>query len=148
MVEPAAPRLRVAAAIAWRDGRVLMTRRPPGGPLGLFWEFPGGKLEPGESAQEALVRELREELGVRAEPGEVLAVEAHTYGHGLSVEVCFVRCELEPRAFRPSREVHEVRWVRPVDVDPAEVLAADRGVLSRLSALMGEGPAASRETRN
>ena len=63
MADVQARRIRVVAAVVWRDGRVLMTRRPPGGPLGLKWEFPGGKLEPGETAEQALVRELREELG-------------------------------------------------------------------------------------
>ena len=124
--------IRVAAAVVWRDGRVLMTRRPPGGPLGLKWEFPGGKLEAGEAAEQALVRELREELGVAAVTQGTLAVERHEYDHGLSVELHFVLCELESLDFRPSPEVHEVRWNRPSEVDPAEVLDADRGFLAVL----------------
>jgi 8-oxo-dGTP diphosphatase len=128
-----APRhIRVAAAVVWRDGRVLMTRRPPGGPLGLKWEFPGGKLEPGEEPEQALVRELREELGVAAVTQGTLAVETHEYDHGLSVELHFVLCELESLEFEPSPEVHEVRWNRPSEVDPAEVLDADRGFLAVL----------------
>ncbi|HVP14825.1 MAG TPA: (deoxy)nucleoside triphosphate pyrophosphohydrolase [Terriglobales bacterium] len=133
MSEPAPRRrLRVAAAIVWRGDEVLMTRRPPGGPLGLRWEFPGGKLEPGESPEQASVRELGEELDVRAVAREVLAVETHDYV-GLSVELTFVRCELETQELRPGAEVHEVRWIRPEDVDPAEVLDADRAFLARLA---------------
>jgi len=124
--------IRVAAAIVWCDGCVLMTRRPPGGPLGLKWEFPGGKLEPGESAEQALVRELREELGVGSVPRGTLAVEVHEYDHGQSVELHFVRCELDSLDFTPNPEVHEVRWIRPSEVDPAEVLDADRGFLAVL----------------
>jgi 8-oxo-dGTP diphosphatase len=124
--------ITVAAAVVWRDGRVLLTRRPPGGPFGLKWEFPGGKLEPGESAEQALVRELREELGVGAVTRGTLAVEAHEYAHGLSVKLHFVRCELDSLDFSPSPEVHEVRWSRPSEVDPAEVLEADRGFLAAL----------------
>jgi 8-oxo-dGTP diphosphatase len=133
-VADAGPRsIRVAAAVVWRDGRVLMTRRPPGGPLGLKWEFPGGKLEPGESAEQALVRELREELGVGATPQGTLAVETHSYQHGLTVELHFLRCELDSLDFTPSPEVHEVRWVHPHEADPAEVLEADRSFLASLA---------------
>jgi 8-oxo-dGTP diphosphatase len=125
--------IRVAAAIVWRDGRVLMTRRPPGGPLGLKWEFPGGKLEPGESVERALVRELREELGVGSTPQGTLAVETHEYDHGLAVELHFVRCELDSLDLRPNPEVHEVRWSRPSEVAPDEVLDADRAFLAVLA---------------
>ena len=125
--------IKVAAAVVWRDGRVLLTRRPPGGPFGLQWEFPGGKLEPGESAEQALVRELSEELGVGSVTQGTLAVETHEYAHGLAVELHFVRCELDSLEFRPSPEVHEVRWDRPSEVDPAEVLEADRGFLAALA---------------
>ena len=124
--------LRVSAAVIWRDGCVLLTRRPPGGPFGRKWEFPGGKLEPGETAEQALVRELREELGVGSAPRGTLAVETHEYAHGLVVELHFVRCELNSLDFTPSSEVHEVRWSRPSEVDPAEVLEADRGFLAAL----------------
>ena len=67
------PALRfVAAALIVRDGEVLIGQRRPDQPMGSLWEFPGGKIEPGESAQEALARELVEELGIRAE--DVLSV--------------------------------------------------------------------------
>lgn len=129
-----ARRIRVAAAVVRREGRILMTRRPPGGPLGLMWEFPGGKLEPGESPAQALTRELREELGVGAEAHEALAVETHTYEHGLAVEIHFLRCTLASLELDPGAEVHEVRWVRPSEVDPGEVLDADRAFLATLAA--------------
>lgn len=133
MADPAPPRLRVAAAVVWRDGRLLLTRRPPGGRFGLLWEFPGGKLEPGESPAQALVRELREELGVGAVPGETLAVRRHDYVPGPAVELFFVRCELVSFDFTPSPAVHEIRWARPADVDPDELLEADRGFLAALA---------------
>jgi 8-oxo-dGTP diphosphatase len=133
MADPVAPRRRVAAAVVWRDGLLLLTRRPPGGRFGLQWEFPGGKLEPGESPAQALVRELREELGVGAVPGETVAVERHDYEQGPAVELYFVRCELESFDFTPSVAVHEVRWVRPAEVDPSGLLEADRGFLAALA---------------
>lgn len=127
--------IKVAAAVVWREGRVLLTRRPPGGPFGLKWEFPGGKLEPGESAEQALVRELREELGVGSVTQGTLAVETHEYAHGLVVELHFVRCELDSLDFTPSPEVHEARWSRPSEVDPSDLLEADRGFLAALRKL-------------
>ena len=132
MAKAGSRHIQVAAAVVWRDGRVLLTRRPPGGPLGLKWEFPCGKLEPGETVEQALVRELREELGVGAVPRGTLAVDTQEYAHGLSIELHFVGCELESLDFTPGPEVREVRWNRPSEVDPAEVLGADREFLALL----------------
>jgi 8-oxo-dGTP diphosphatase len=136
--------VRVVAAVVWRDSRVLLTQRPPGGPLGLMWEFPGGKIEPGESPEGALWREIEEELGVGCTPGRVLAVHRHAYPHGLEVEIHFVQCELESIAFRPHAAVHAVRWVRPEDVDPHELLAGDREFLAALGAVRKGDDAARR----
>ena len=126
--------IRVAAAVVWRDGRLLLTQRPPGGPLGLQWEMPGGKLEPGESAQQALVREIREELGVLATPHEVLGASNHEYPNGLEVAIVFVRCTLHSHDFVPSPAVHDLRWLAPAVIDLDTVLAADREFLARIAA--------------
>jgi mutator protein MutT len=134
-VPPGGARVRVAAAVIRQGGRVLLTRRPPGGPLGLQWEFPGGKIERGETVQQALKREIREELGVEARPLEVLEVARHDYPLGPSVEVHFVRCEIATTAFEAGPGVHAVRWVAPAEVDADEVLAADRDFLARLPAI-------------
>ena len=130
-------RVRVAAAVIRRGGRVLLTRRPPGGPLGLQWEFPGGKIERGETVQQALVREIREELGVEVRPFEVLEVARHDYPQGPSVEVHFVRCETATTVFEAGPGVHEVRWAAPGEVNANEVLAADRDFLARLPSMPG-----------
>jgi 8-oxo-dGTP diphosphatase len=130
---PAAP-VRVAAAVIRRDGRLLLAQRPPGGPLGLLWEFPGGKLEPGESVEHALVREIGEELGVGATPGRVLGVSTHRYAHGLAVELHFVECGIGGAEPRAGEGVHALRWARPDEVDVREVLEADREFLVGLGA--------------
>jgi len=134
MSAPARRRVRVVAAVAWRGATVLLTQRPPGGPLGLQWEFPGGKLEPRETAYEALVRELREELGVEATPRRTLALHEHAYAHGLDVELQFVECALASHEFTTDPAVHAWRWVRPGEIPAAEVLEADRPFLAALAA--------------
>ena len=127
-------RLRVAAAVVWDGRRLLMTQRPPGGALGLQWEFPGGKLEPGETPEQAIVREVREELGVEATPHEVLAVHAHDYPHGTRVEITFIHCTLASRTFARSAAVHAARWLEPAQIDVAGVLEGDRDFLVSLGA--------------
>ncbi len=125
---------RVAAAVVWQQGRLLLTQRPPGDALGLQWEFPGGKIEPGEAPGEALIRELREELGVNATPLRVLAVDTHAYGHGLEVEITFIECILDSLEFTPGPAAHAVRWVAPAEIALGEVLAGDREFLRGLMA--------------
>ncbi|HYM80457.1 MAG TPA: (deoxy)nucleoside triphosphate pyrophosphohydrolase [Candidatus Limnocylindria bacterium] len=125
-------RLRVAAAVIWRSGRLLLAQRPPGGPLGLQWELPGGKIELGESVEHALVRELEEELGVHATAHEILRVDSHDYPHGLLVELSFVRCTIDRDDLRPNPSVHAVQWVAPEAIDLSTVLAGDRAFLKAL----------------
>ncbi len=135
MSEPSAiRRLRVVAAVVFDGPRLLLTQRPPGGPIGLMWEFPGGKIEPGETPEAALVREVREELGVEAVAHETLAVHAHDYAHGTDVEIVFIRCTLGSPTFTCSEAVHAVRWCEPAAIDVREVLEADRAFLRSLGA--------------
>ena len=128
-------RIRVVAAVVFQNDALLLTQRSPGDALALQWELPGGKIEPGETPEHALVREIREELGVGATTLEVLEVDTHDYPHGLEVEVVFVRCALDSMAFTPSAAVHAVRWVPPAAIDLSTVLAGDREFLKSLGAL-------------
>lgn len=125
--------VNVVAAVVWRGDTVLLTQRPPDRAHPLQWEFPGGKLEPDETQAEALVRELREELGVAATPGRRLAVVSHRYGDAPEVEITFVACTLDDTPFTPSSAVHAWRWVRPADIAMAELLEADRAFVAQLA---------------
>ncbi len=127
--------IRVGAAVMLRasdDGpEILLAQRPPGEALAGFWEFPGGKLEAGETALHAVVREVREELGVDIEAIELMAEETHLYPHGLQVVLSFVRCTA-PTGQLQSLDGQAFRWVRLTEVNPDELLEADRPFIRRL----------------
>ena len=103
----------VLAAVIERDGQFLVTRRLKGSHLSGYWEFPGGKCDPGETHDACLARELREELGVDATIGEELVVTEHAYPEQ-TVRLHFRRCEMsdEPRPLLGQ----EMRWVSPQEM--------------------------------
>ncbi len=108
----AAQPLLVAAGVVRRGERVLLTRRPETSHLGGYWEFPGGKVEPGEDPREALRRELEEECGLEVEVGRALEVVFHRYPERDVLLLLFsCRCPDE----RPVRHlgVTDHRWVEP-----------------------------------
>lgn len=125
--------LQVVAAVVFDGERVLMTRRPENASHPLEWEFPGGKVEPGESVEAALVREVREEMGVKVVAMSVMGAARHVYPDGLAVEITFLRAELDSHRFSTSDAIHSWRWIAPADVDANEVLAADRSFLRALA---------------
>lgn len=120
----------VAGALIDADGRVLLAQRPPGKHLAGYWEFPGGKVEPGESAQDALRRELREEIGVEVESAEPLIRVPWHYGEKSILLDAYV-----VRGFRgepASGEGQALRWV-PLDaLDRREMPPADHPVITAL----------------
>ena len=98
----------VAAAVIERDDRFLLTRRQEGVHLEGYWEFPGGKCEPGETHTACLVREIREELGVEAAVGDELLTTTHAY-EDRRVELHFLRCTVGDT---PAPQLgQEMRWV-------------------------------------
>ena len=115
--------VEVAAAILRREGRLLLARRPPGSHLAGLWEFPGGKRDAGESYEECLRRELREELGIEVAVGPVRCEVRHAYPDPV-VEIRFFECALlsgEPRPIGCS----ELRWVAPEELRHYELPPAD-----------------------
>ena len=123
----------VAAAVVIRDGCVLLTRRTEGQHLAGMWEFPGGKLEDGESPEEALVRECREECGIEVEVAEILDVTHHRYPEK-DVLLLFYRCELRTGEVR-HLQVADHAWVAPPDLDRYPLPPADERVVARIRAL-------------
>jgi 8-oxo-dGTP diphosphatase len=121
--------IAVVAAVIEREGRILITRRPEGAHLAGLWEFPGGKPEPGETERGALIREVREELGVAFSPGERLAEVDWQYPDK-RVRITFFRGAItgEPRPL----EGQELAWVTPAELDRYEFPPADAALLARL----------------
>jgi len=127
------PFLRVAAGLISRDGRWLLTRRPPGTHLAGCWEFPGGKLEPGEGPAEALVRELREELGVEVRPAGEAFVLRHRYPDR-EVELHFLRARILAGEPRPLL-VDGIGWYTTDEIERLALPPADRPIVARLRGL-------------
>lgn len=110
--------------------RVLISRRPADTHLAGWWEFPGGKVEPGEPPPVALARELEEELGVQVAVGDVFAVGHHVYPEH-EVTLLIYACRItggEPEA----RQVHEFRWVSAAELLDVPLPPADEPVVERL----------------
>lgn len=124
---------QVVAALILRDEEFLCCQRTEHQALPLKWEFPGGKIEAGETPPEALRRELEEELGIQAEIGPEVTRLLHTYANGNSVNLHFFAVsryekELQNRIFR------DVRWVKRADLPQLDFLDADKELVRRLAA--------------
>lgn len=126
--------LRVVAGVLRRGDTILVTRRPdrPGRPG--QWEFPGGKVEPGEGEEDALRRELAEELGCEVRVGGLLLRHAHRYPD-LHVELAFYACALPPGAEPQAIGVAELAWAPIGTLATYDFLEADRAVLADLERL-------------
>jgi 8-oxo-dGTP diphosphatase len=115
--------VEVVGAVVVRDGLVLCTQRGPDGDLPFHWEFPGGKVEPAESPQDALRREIVEELGCEVTVGDRVERTAYVYDFG-TVTLTTFWCELV--SGEPSLNEHaELRWVAPSGLSELEWAPAD-----------------------
>ncbi len=135
---PTAPRplRRVVAALILRGDpsqrEVFICQRRPDQPMGLKWEFPGGKIEPGETSEQALARELSEELGIDATIGPRITTVRHNYRNGGAIEIEFFtvndfRGELDNRIFQ------QMQWTPLVTLPDFDFLAADLTLIRDLA---------------
>jgi 8-oxo-dGTP diphosphatase len=123
--------LRVVAAVIAREGKYLITQRRDEAVLAGLWEFPGGKVEPGETDGEALVREVRHRVGVSVTVGDRVTEREHSYdGYvvHLSLYACTLPAEAEPRALG----VKEVRWVGSAEFGDYPFPPADQATMDQL----------------
>ena len=123
---------RVVAGLIVRSNKLLICQRTKDQPMALKWEFPGGKIEPGEEEAAALRRELEEELGISATIGEKVGSVEHHYKNGGAVELHFYsvrsyKGEIENRIFE------QIRWVQRRELPRFDFLDADRDIVRQLA---------------
>lgn len=121
----------VVAAIIWHEGRYLICQRPAHKARGLLWEFPGGKVEPGETREEAIIRECREELDTTLEPLGIFTEVTHQYPD-LCIHLSFLRCRVQsgqPRALEHAA----IRWIRPEEASAYDFCPADLSIVQALA---------------
>jgi mutator protein MutT len=122
--------VEVSAALIFRDGKLLITQRHARSHLGGLWEFPGGKREAGETFEQCLVREIREELGVDIVVGELFEEVAHAYPEK-SVRLKFFTCQLLSGEPQPL-DCAAVKWVTNLELASFQFPAADAQLLEKL----------------
>lgn len=121
------------AGLIERDGKILIGQRKTGSRHALKWEFPGGKVEPGETTAQALVRELREELAIEAEAGPEVARYNHQYPHRTPITLTFLR--VPSYTGEPQNLVFEqILWERPECLPEYDFLDGDADLVRRLAA--------------
>ena len=128
--------LVAACALIDPDGRVLIAQRPPGKSMAGLWEFPGGKVEPGERLEQSLIRELKEELGivVKEECLAPLTFASHLYADFYLLMPLYVCRRWE--GFVEAREGQELKWVRPHELRNYPMPPADEPLISHLTTLL------------
>lgn len=122
--------IKVTAAVLRKDGRVLIARRKKGKHMGNKWEFPGGKIDPGETPEECLARELDEEFSIRARIGRFL-LSTRFQNDEVSLELLAYEAEHLSGDFQ-LREHEEIRWVLPEEAVQFDLADSDRTIAQEL----------------
>lgn len=136
----------VCAAVIEHQGKILLTQRPDNKQQGGFWEFPGGKIEPGESPHASLIREIKEELAIDISIGPVLETVFHHYDWG-SVLIIAYLCQWQDGEIQ-HLEVADHCWVTPDQFSDFEILPADQPILDKITARRLNQPLASQRYKN
>ncbi len=129
--------IRVVAAVIQNEGKYLITQRRESASLPLLWEFPGGRVESGESDAEALQREFQERLGASVEVGKPVAFRRHDYD-GYSVELVLYEGALQTEELENKR-VKEFRWVAADEFSQYPFPPADKGTMEDFQLFVGRG---------
>ena len=120
----------VVAALIWDGNQFMICQRPAHKARGLLWEFVGGKVEPGETKAEALIRECREELGITVAVGEVFMDVTHTYPD-LTVHLTLFHARIA-EGVPQKLEHNDIRWITVGEIGQYEFCPADEVILERL----------------
>lgn len=122
--------IRVVAAVVERDGRYLITQRRSNAVLPHLWEFPGGKVEPQETQERALQREMRERLAVDVDVGQLISFVSHPYEH-YTVDLYLYECRLLGETLERAA-VNDYRWVTSAEFDQFQFTPADEASMTKL----------------
>ena len=120
----------VVAALIWDQDKFMICQRPVHKARGLLWEFVGGKVEPGETKEQALIRECREELAVTLRVGEVFMDVVHEYPD-LTVHLTLFNAEIS-EGTPQMLEHNDIRWITVEEIDRYDFCPADEGILRKL----------------
>lgn len=123
----------VVAALIWDNDKFMICQRPAHKARGLLWEFVGGKTEPGETKEQALVRECREELGVTVEVGTLFMELIHEYPD-LTIRLTLFNASIAEGTPQPL-EHNDLRWITPTEIPQYDFCPADTEILERLISL-------------
>ena len=122
--------VRVVAAVIEHEGRYLITQRRPSAVLPLLWEFPGGRVEAGETDTAALQREVRHRLGVEVEAGTMISFVSHPYEKYV-VDLYLYECSIKSGELEPKM-VHAFKWVTSSEFDQHPFTPADEASMNKL----------------
>lgn len=123
----------VVAALIWDENRFMACQRPAHKARGLLWEFVGGKVEPGESREEALIRECREELAVTLSVGDIFMDVVHEYPE-LTVHLTLFQATIQ-EGIPQKLEHSDIRWLTIQEIDDYDFCPADKDILKELKKL-------------
>ena len=122
--------VEVVAGLIWKDGRFMICQRPKDKARALLWEFVGGKVEPNESGEDALVRECKEELDILVKPLDVFFDVVHTYPD-ITVHLTLYNAEIlfgAPKLL----EHNDLKWITPAEIDNYDFCPADVEILEKI----------------
>ena len=125
----------VVAALIWDQGKFMICQRPAHKARGLLWEFVGGKVEPGETKEQALIRECREELAITLDVGEIFMDVIHKYPD-LTVHLTLFNASIQT-GIPQKLEHNDIRWITVDEINLYDFCPADEGILIRLKQSKG-----------
>lgn len=123
---------QVVAALIWDGSRFMICQRPAHKARGLLWEFVGGKVEPGETKPQALIRECREELGITVSPHALFMELDHVYSD-LTIHLSLYHCSIAA-GIPQLLEHNDLRWITPSEIPQYDFCPADAEILERIQA--------------
>lgn len=122
--------VQVVAALIWKDNRFMICQRPEGKTRAFQWEFVGGKAEKGETREEALIRECREELNITVKPGEIFMEVDHQYPD-INVHLTLFHAEITEGEVK-MLEHNDIKWITPDEIENFTFCPADKDILEKI----------------